>query len=153
MTNTYSQLYIQFVFAVQNRICLISDKWKEELYKYMSGIINQYGHKVYIINGRPDHVHIFVSMLPNQSPSDLMYQVKRSSSLWINENKFVKGKFSWQEGFGAFSYAKSQASNVVKYIENQENHHKKKSFREEYIEFLKLFEIDFDEQYIFKSID
>jgi putative transposase len=103
MANTYMQLYNHYVFAVRNRISLVSPSWKNDLYKYMSGIIEQQGHKLYIINGMPDHVHILVSMSPNQAPSELMYHVKRSSSLWINQNRLAAGRFCWQEGFGAFS--------------------------------------------------
>jgi len=153
MANTYSQIYLQFVFAVQNRISLISTKWKEELYKYMNGIIEQNGHKTYAINGMPDHVHALVSMSPKQAPSDLMHDVKRSSSIWINDNHLVMGHFSWQEGFGAFSYGKSQLPDIISYIENQEKHHKKRTFIEEYKEFLTLYGIEFDERYIYKSID
>ena len=153
MPNTYTQIYIHYVFAVQNRKSLIDEKWKTELYKYMNGIIVQQGHKLFAINGIPDHVHVLVSMNPIQASSDLMYHLKRSSSLWINENKLVPGKFSWQEGFGAFSYGKSQIPRIVTYIDNQVNHHKKKSFLKEYLEFLKLYEIEYDERYIFKSIE
>ena len=153
MANTYTQIYIQYVFAVQNRISLIKNEWKGELYKYMTGIINQHEHKLLSIGGMTDHIHALVSMHPKQAPSDLMYELKRSSSLWINENKFVVGKFSWQEGFGAFSYSQSQISRVSKYIENQETHHKKKTFREEYLDFLKAFNIEFDERYVYKEIE
>jgi REP element-mobilizing transposase RayT len=153
MPNTYTQLYTHYVFAVQNRLSLINEKWQTELYKYMNGIIEQQGHKPYIINGMPDHIHALVSMHPNQSPSDLMYNIKRSTSLWINEQRLVKGKFSWQEGFGGFSYGKSQIPAIVKYIKNQQQHHEKKTFYEEYLEFLKAFEIEFDERYVFKPID
>ena len=153
MANTYTQNYIQYVFAVQNRISLIKNEWKDELYKYMTGIINQHEHKLLSIGGMTDHIHALVSMHPKQAPSDLMYELKRSSSLWINENKFVVGKFSWQEGFGAFSYSQSQISRVSKYIENQETHHKKKTFREEYLDFLKAFNIEFDERYVYKEIE
>lgn len=114
MANTYTQLYIHFIFAVQNRLCLISNKWRDKLYKYMSGITEQQGHKLYIANGMSDHVHALISMSPKQSPSDLMYHLKRSSSLWINENRLVAGKFSWQEGFGAFSLGKSQLNDKIK---------------------------------------
>lgn len=119
----------------------------------MSGIITNNDHKAYVINGMPDHVHALVSMNPKQSPSDLMHDVKRSSSLWINDNRLVLGKFSWQEGFGAFSYGKSQIPNIALYIEQQQEHHKKRTFIEEYISFLKLFEVEFDEKYIYKPID
>ena len=153
MANTYSQIYLHFVFAVQNRISLISPKWQGDLYKYMNGIIAKNGHKTYVINGMPDHVHVLVSMSPKQAPSDLMHEVKRSSSKWINENHLTMGQFSWQVGFGVFSYGKSQIPDIAGYIENQERHHKKRTFIEEYIEFLTLFEIEFDEKYIYKSIE
>lgn len=118
----------------------------------MSGIISNNGHKMYAINGMQDHVHALVSMNPKQSPSDLMHDVKRSSSLWINENRLVMGKFSWQEGFGVFSYGNSQIPDIANYIEQQKKHHEKRTFIEEYIRFLKLFEIEFDEKYIYKPI-
>ena len=153
MANTYTQIYIHYVFAVQNRLSLIQPKWKNDLHKYMTGIVEQQGHKLMQIGGMPDHVHTLVSMNPKQSPSDLMFHIKRSSSLWINENRFVMGKFSWQDGFGAFSYGKSQIPNIVNYIENQEIHHKKRNFMEEYLELLKLFEIEYDERYVFKPIE
>ena len=153
MANTYTQIYIHYVFAVQNRLGLIQSKWKDDLYKYMTGIVEQQGHKLLQIGGMPDHVHALVSMSPKQAPSDLMFHIKRSSSLWINDNRFVMGKFSWQEGFGAFSYGKSQISNIANYIANQEIHHKKRNFMEEYLELLKLFEIEYDERYVFKPID
>ena len=152
MANTYTQIYIHYVFAVQNRDSVIHPKWKNDLYKYMTGIVEQQGHKLLQIGGMPDHIHVLVSMNPKQSSSDLMFHVKRNSSLWINKNQFVAGKFSWQEGFGAFSYGKSQIPNIANYIENQEVHHKKRNFMEEYLEFLKLFEIEYDERYVFKPI-
>lgn len=127
--------------------------WKTDLYKYINGIISKNDHKVYSINGMADHIHILVSMNPKQSPSELMHDVKRSSSLWINEKKLVVGKFSWQEGFGVFSYSKSEIDLIVKYIEQQEKHHLKRTFTEEYLELLKLFEIDYDERYVFKNIE
>ena len=153
MANTYTQIYIHYVFAVQNRIASIQNHWRDELYKYMTGTISNKGHKLLAIGGMPDHIHALVSMSPKQSPSDLMADVKRSSSLWINENRFVGGKFSWQEGFGAFSYGKSQIPHIAKYIEKQEQHHKKRTFGEEYLNFLKLFEIEYDERYVFKLIE
>ncbi len=153
MPNTYTQLYVHYIFAVQNRISLINKKWKEDLYKYINGIIIQQGHKPFAINGIPDHVHVLVSMSPKLAPSDLMFHVKRSSSLWINDNKLVAGKFSWQEGFGGFSYGKSQIPSIVKYIANQEKHHKKQSFYEEYLDFLKFYEVEFDERYVLKPIE
>lgn len=153
MANTYTQLYIQFVFAVQNRISLINESWQTDLYKYMTGIIEQQQHKLFAINGISDHVHILISMNPKQAPSELMFHVKRSSSIWINENKLCPGKFAWQEGFGAFSYGKSQIPAIACYIGNQQQHHKKSDFIAEYIGFLKAFDIEFDERYIYKPID
>ena len=153
MSDTYSQLYNHYVFTVQNRDSLIHESWRVQLYKYMNGIIEQQGHKPFAINGMADHVHVLVSMNPKQAPSELIYFLKRSSTLWINQNKFVKGKFSWQQGFGVFSYGKSQLSTIVKYIENQKQHHTKKTFLGEYIHFLNAYEIEFDPRYIFKSIE
>lgn len=152
MANTFTQIYIQFVFAVQNRISLIQAEWKDELYKYITGIVQNNGHKLIAINGIANHVHIFIGYKPNQLIPDLMQDVKGSSSKWINEKRFVKGKFSWQEGYGAFSYSNSQIDSVVKYINDQEMHHKKHTFREEYILLLKKFNISFDEKYILKEI-
>lgn len=152
MANTYSQIYIQFVFAVQNRTSIIRNEWKHELYKYITGIIEKQRHRLFKINGMPDHIHILVSMNPQQSPSDLMYYIKRSSTLWVNEKKLVPGKFCWQEGFGAFSYGKSQVADVVRYIDQQEEHHRKVTFMDEYKAFLKAFEIEYNEQYVFKQV-
>lgn len=153
LANTYTQLYIQTVFAVQNRLCLINDNWKDELYKYITGIVRNNNHKLLAINGMPDHVHIFIGMKPHQSISDLLQDIKGSSSGWINEKKFVKGKFSWQAGYGAFSYSHSHLDKVIKYIRDQEIHHKRKTFKEEYLSLLKAFNIDHDERYLFKWIE
>ncbi|HOW30805.1 MAG TPA: IS200/IS605 family transposase [Bacteroidales bacterium] len=153
MANTYTQLYIHFVFAVQNRASLICESWEAGLYKYITGIAEQQEHKLMAINGMPDHLHVLVSMNPKQSPSDLMFHMKRSSSLWINENKLVQGKFSWQEGFGAFSYGKSQIPVIAGYIEKQKQHHARKTFIREYTDFLKAFGIDYDERYTFKAVE
>jgi REP element-mobilizing transposase RayT len=119
----------------------------------MTGIIQNHGHKVLQINGMPDHIHILFGMRPTQSLSDLMKQVKQDSSKWINNKNFVNGKFSWQAGFGAFSYSKSEVPKVINYIKNQELHHKSKTFQEEYLQLLKKFKIEFDERYIFKPIE
>jgi REP element-mobilizing transposase RayT len=153
MANTYTQLYIHFVFAVQNRLSLISEKWEEKLYAYITGIVENKKHKMMIIKGMPDHIHALISMKPDESASDLMYHVKRSSSLWINDNKLCIGKFSWQEGFGCFSYGKSQITSVIRYIEQQRDHHKRRSFKEEYLEILQKFDVDYDDKYIFKPIE
>ena len=152
MANTYTQIHIQTVFAVQNRQCLISDQWKDQLYKYITGIIQNNNHKVLQINGMPDHIHILFGMRPTQSLSDLMKQVKQDSSKWINDKRLVKGKFSWQARFGAFSYSKSQLPNLIRYIKNQEQHHKKVSLQDEYLQLLKESNIEFDERYIFKNV-
>jgi putative transposase len=153
MANTYTQIHIQTVFAVQNRECIIDRLWEEELYKYISGIIKNQGHKLLAINGMPDHIHILFGMRPVQSLSDLLQDIKGDSSKWINGKRFVKGKFSWQDGYGTFSYGKSQINYVIRYIEGQKEHHKKISFIQEYQNFLKAFQIDYDEQYIFKSVE
>ena len=151
MPNTYTQLYIQFVFAVKYRAAVIDALWKDELYKYITGIVQKQKHKLIAMNGMPDHVHILVGLHPSQSISELLQDIKGSSSKWINEKGFVKGKFEWQAGYGAFSYSKSHLKNVIRYIEHQEEHHAKKSFREEYVEFLVEYEIDYDERFIFKN--
>ncbi len=152
MANTYTQIHIQVVFTVQNRDCIIQNSWKEELYKYISGVIQNHKHKVLAINGMPDHLHILIGLRPTQSLSDLMQDVKGSSSKWINQKRFTKGKFSWQEGFGAFSYGKSQITQVIDYIKNQELHHQKRTFLEEYKDFLEKFEVDFDQRFIFQEV-
>lgn len=153
MANTYSQLYVQFVFAVQNRTSLIQSKWEVELYKYITGIVKNNNHKMIAINGMPDHLHIFVGLHPTQSISDIMRLVKGESSEWINSQKLVLGKFKWQEGYGAFSYGRSQIDQVYKYVMNQKAHHETRSFLEEYVQLLQKFGIPYDERYIFKSVD
>ena len=152
MANTYTQIHLQFVFAVKYRKALILPSYKDELYKYITGIIQHYDHKVLAINGVEDHIHIFIGMRPTQSVSDLLQDIKGSSSKWINEKQFLNTKFEWQSGYGAFSYSKSHVQSVIDYIANQEDHHKKESFREEYLKFLRVFEIDYDENYIFKDL-
>ncbi|WP_433836460.1 IS200/IS605 family transposase [Flavobacterium anhuiense] len=152
MANTYTQIHIHFVFAVKYRKAIIHKNWKDELYKYISGIIRNNNHKLLAINGVSDHIHILVGFRPVQSISELMKNVKQNSSKWINENRFINTHFEWQEGYGAFSYSKSQLHAVINYIENQEQHHKQKTFREEYINFLEKFEVDYDEKFIFKEL-
>jgi putative transposase len=152
MANTYSQLYIQFIFAIQNRISLIQSEWKHDLFKYIAGIIHRNDHKLIAINGPANHVHIFIGYKPHQLIPDLLQDIKGGSSKWINEKRLVRGKFQWQEGYSAFSYSGSQIDAVFKYIMNQEEHHRKKSFKEEYIDFLKRFGITYDERYILKEI-
>lgn len=153
MPGTFSQIYIQAVFAVKGRENLLDKKWREEVFKYMAGIIKNKGQKPIIINGVADHVHVFIGLKPAMSVSNLIRDVKNNSSNFINEKKWLKGKFSWQEGYGSFSYSHSHIENVYNYILNQEEHHKKKSFREEYLEFLKEFDVTYDEKYLFEWID
>jgi REP element-mobilizing transposase RayT len=153
MASTFSQIYIQIVFAVKGRDSLISDNWEEELFKYTTGIISNKGQKLLAINGMPDHIHFLIGMKPNCCLSDLVREIKKSTNEWINSKAFTKTKFQWQEGFGAFSYSHSGLSNVIAYIQNQKEHHQKKSFREEYKEFLSQFQIDHKEEYLFDWIE
>ncbi len=152
MANTYSQIYIHIVFAVKGRQNLISKNWNEELYKYITGIISNEDQKLIAINGMPDHIHILVGLKPTKSISDLVRDIKANSSRFINEKRWINGKFEWQTGFGAFSYNHSQLTNVINYIQNQEKHHNEKTFKEEYIEFLKVFDVDYKEEYIFDDV-
>lgn len=152
MSSTYSQLYIQIVFAVKNRAALIDANWEERLYQYITGIVQNKGQKMIAINGMPDHIHLFIGMKPSCCLSDLVREIKKSSNEFVNKNKLAKGKFNWQEGFGAFSYSHSHIDNVYKYIMNQKQHHKKTTFMGEYIGFLKKFEIQYDEKYLFDWI-
>ena len=152
MANTFSQLYIHVVFAVKGRENLIH-KWKDELYKYICGIVKAKNQKVYAINGMPDHLHLLISIKPDCLLSDLVRDVKANSSKWINTKNFVKSKFQWQEGFGAFSCSQSQLDVVIAYITNQEKHHSKKSFKQEYIELLKKYQIEYDDKYVFEWIE
>ncbi len=152
MPNTYFQLYIQMVFDVKGRQCFIQESFRDELQKYISGIIKEKKQKLYAIYCMPDHTHIFVSIKPDIAISDLVRDVKANSSSFIKKKHFVKN-FSWQTGFGAFSYSKSQALKVVDYILRQPEHHKKKTFKQEYIEFLQKFDIEYDDQYLFEFYD
>lgn len=151
--STYSQIYIQIVFAVKNRQALIASSWEEELYKYVTGIVQNKGQKMLAINGMPDHIHIFIGMKPSCCLSDLVRELKKASNGFIKEKEFSKYKFEWQEGFGAFSYSHSSLDNVIGYIKNQKEHHKKRSFKEEYIDFLEKFNIEFKDEYLFEWIE
>ena len=151
MANTYTQIHLQLIFAVKYREAVINNIWKNELYKYISGIIQQQKHKLIIVNGVADHIHLLIGFRPHQSLADLMQDIKGNSSKWINENHFTRSKFAWQEGYGAFSYSKSHLSNVINYIKNQENHHRKITFIDEYKAFLKTYEVEYDERYILKD--
>ncbi len=151
MPNTYTQIHIHLIFAVKNRKALIHPDWKERLHQYMTGIIQKNNHKVLQINSMPDHIHILIGLRPDQSLSSLVQNVKSETTKFINNEKLSLLKFEWQEGFGAFSYSKSQLDNVINYIQNQEIHHAKKSFTEEYRQILNKFELDWNENYIFKE--
>lgn len=149
MPDTYSQMYVQVVIVVKYRQALIQKPWKDELYKYITGIITNKGQKLLRINGVENHLHLLINIKPNIALSDLMRDIKANSSGWINDQKFCNHKFQWQEGFGAFTYSKSQLDNVIKYIDDQEEHHKKQSFKDEYISFLKKFDVDYKTEYLF----
>lgn len=153
MAGTFSQIYIQYVFAVKGRENLLQKPWRDEVFKYIAGIIKEKNQKAIIVNGVADHVHVFVGLKPSMNISDLVRDIKNNSSKFINEQKFLKCKFSWQEGYGAFSYAHSQLENVYQYILKQEEHHKKKTFKEEYLDFLQKFEIEYNEKYLFEWLD
>jgi putative transposase len=152
MANTYTQIYIQVVFSVKGRQSPRME-YKEELYKYISGIVRNKKQKLIAINGMADHVHIFLGMKPDIALSDLVRDIKNNSSKFVNEKNWIGGKFNWQVGFGAFSYGHSQIDAVVKYIQNQERHHAKRTFREEYKEMLEKFNVQFDERYVFQPIE
>jgi putative transposase len=153
MANTYSQIYIQTVFAVSNRMSLITPEFKEDLHKYITGIVTNQGQKLISINGMPDHLHILIGLKPSMALADLVRDIKADSSTHINKNRWVRGKFSWQEGYGAFSYGHSQLDTIIRYIQNQEKHHRRRSFKEEYLAWLKKYEIQFEEKYVFEFID
>ncbi len=153
MANTYSQVNIHCVFAVRGRENVITKNFRNELHSYMSGILKGDGAFPLAVNGWLDHVHAFFELPVSMAISDQMRMLKASSSKWINDNKLVKGKFNWQEGYGAFSYSRSQRDKVIKYIVNQEAHHRKLTFREEYLELLKKFEIKFEDKYVFEFYD
>ncbi len=153
MANTYSQIYIQIVFAVQGRQNLIAASHREAVHKYITGIVQNRDQKMLAVFCMPDHVHLLVGLKPAIAIADLARDIKTGSSTYINDNKWVRGHFNWQEGYGAFSYSKSQIDGVVKYILNQEAHHRKLTFREEYIGFLKKFAIEYDEKYLFEWVE
>lgn len=150
MANTYSQIYVQVVFAVEARDALIHPDWKEELFKYIAGIVKKKGQKLIAIGGVADHIHILIGIVPNISISDLVRDIKAHSSKFINDHKYVRGQFRWQEGFGAFSYSRSHVDAAAKYVLNQEEHHLKRSFKDEYLSLLKRFEVGYEEKYLFK---
>jgi len=153
MANTYTQIYIQIVFAVRNRQALIHPEWETELYKFITGTIQKHGQKLITINGVSDHIHIFIGIKPTCCISDLVREIKKSSNKYINDQNFTKFNFEWQGGLGAFSYSHSHISNVSKYIENQKIHHKKQTFKDEYLTLLKVFKIEYKDEYLFEWLD
>jgi REP element-mobilizing transposase RayT len=153
MAGTFSQIYIQIVFAVKNRDSLISHTWKDELFKYITGIVQNKGQKMLEINGTSNHIHFLIGMKPTCCLSDLVREIKKSSNTFVKEKRFTKFNFQWQEGFGAFSCSHSALDNVIQYIKNQEEHHKKKSFKDEYLTMLRKFEVEFKDEYLFEWID
>lgn len=150
MPNTYTQIYIQAIFAVKGRHNLIQDEWKDDLFAYIGGLINNLDQKTIIVNGYKNHVHLFFEFKPVTNLSELIKKVKANASKYMNEKRYSPGRFEWQEGYSAFSYSQSHIDSVFKYIQNQEEHHRKKTFKEEYISFLKLYNIPYDERYLFE---
>jgi putative transposase len=153
MANTYTQIYIQVVFAVEGRQSLIAPEHNDELQKYITGIVSAQKQKLIAINNMPDHLHMLLGLRPDAALSDLVRDIKANSSSFIKGKRWVQGRFSWQEGFGAFSYSRSQLGAVIRYIENQQKHHARKSFLNEYTALLDKFEVEYDPRYIFKPID
>lgn len=153
MPGTFSQIYIQVVFAVKGRDSLIHSSWEEQLYKYITGIVQNKSQKMLAINGMPDHIHFLIGMKPSCCLSDLVREIKKSSNDFIKDKKLCKYKFQWQEGYGAFSYSHSNLNNVIAYVMNQKEHHKKKTFKKEYMEFLNKFEIEHELSYLFEWIE
>jgi putative transposase len=153
MANTFTQIYIHAVFAVQDRMSLITPGRKEEVHKYITGIVTNLGQKLLAIHCMPDHLHLLVGLKPALSISELIGKVKANSSGWINQKGWIQGRFAWQEGFGAFSYSHSQLPTVIRYIQNQEKHHGQRTFREEYVTLLKRFNLSYDEEYLFRPVE
>lgn len=153
MPNTFTQIYIHVIFAVKNRNALIKIEWEDKLFRYITGITTKLKQKMLRINGMPDHIHFIIGMKPECCLSDLVREIKKSSNNYIKENNLTKFNFSWQEGFGAFSVSHSQLDKVIKYVSNQKEHHKKKSFKEEYFDFLKKYNVEYDERYVFNWLD
>lgn len=153
MAGTFTQIYIQIVFAVKNRNALINQQWENDLFKYITGIVQNKGQKMLAINGTDNHIHFLIGMKPTCCLSDLVREIKKSSNVFISDKKFTRFRFQWQEGFGAFSYSHSNLNNVIQYINNQKEHHRKKSFKEEYLDFLNKFEVDYNDEYLFEWLE
>ncbi|MFI5140194.1 MAG: IS200/IS605 family transposase [Sphingobacteriales bacterium] len=152
MANTYHQIYLQTIFAVKYRKAVIEKEWKNQLFAVIGNLINEANCNTIIVNGVEDHVHCFIGLKPVVSVSELMKTVKAKSSKYINDHSLTPERFEWQEGYGVFSYGQSQVDDVYKYVQNQELHHQKQTFRDEYLNFLKKFKVEFDEQYIFQDM-
>lgn len=152
MANTYSQIYVQIVFAVKYRKALLDKAWRSQVFGVMGNLINETNCKTIIVNGVEDHVHCFVGLKPAISVSELMKIVKAKSSKYINDHSLTRERFEWQTGFGVFSYSQIDIERVFKYIQNQEEHHRSKKFKEEYLELLKEYQIEYDEQYLFEEL-
>jgi putative transposase len=150
---TFTQMYVQLVFAVYMKENVLTARIRPRVFEYISGIITEMKHKSLIVNGVQDHIHILLGLNPSASVSDTVYYIKRNSSLFINKNRMVLGRFSWQEGYGAFTYSRSQLNDVYQYIANQETHHARKSFREEYLAILNKNDVDFDPRFLFDFFD
>ena len=150
---TFTQIYIQLVFSPMHKEALLRQNIRTDIFKYMSGIITNLGHKSIIVNGMSDHVHLFLGLNPNLSISDTVKEIKRASSVFINKQRFFSGKFQWQSGYGGFSYSQSHIEKVYNYILNQEQHHAKRTFREEYLDFLNKYDIEFENQYLFEFFE
>jgi REP element-mobilizing transposase RayT len=150
---TYTQLFVQLIFAVKNRDAVLHKKYRQGIFKYMGGILTNLKHKPIIINGTNNHVHILFGLNPDISISKTVHDIKRNSSLFINDNRMCMGKFQWQEGYGAFTYSRSQLDKVYNYIQNQEEHHSNKTFREEYVQFLEKFEVEYDNRFLFNFFE
>ena len=153
MANTFSQIYIQTVFAVSGRLSLITEDFKEELHRYITGIVRNKRQKLISINGMADHIHILIGLRPAMALAELVRDVKSDSSDWINRKNLARGKFAWQEGYGAFSYGHSQLDTIIRYIQNQEKHHRRKTFKNEYLTLLRKFQIEFKEEYVFEFME
>jgi len=150
MAHTFTQIYIQTVFAVSSRQSLIKPTFEDDLYKYIAGIVRNQGQKLISINGMSDHLHILIGLKPTMALADLIREIKSDSTNYINHNRWVHGRFSWQEGYGAFSYGQSQLNTIIRYIQNQQRHHQRRTFKSEYLSLLKKFDISFEEKYVFK---
>ena len=153
MANTFSQIYIQTVFAVSSRQSLIKPAFQEDLFKYIAGIVRNQKQKLIAINGMPDHIHILIGLKPSMALADLVRDIKAESTTHINKNRWVHGRFSWQEGYGAFSYGHSQLNTIIRYVQNQEKHHERRSFKNEYFALLRKFDIAFEDKYVFDFIE